>query len=371
MALDSTPREVKVVLSDLHLGTGIRPGEFNPYEDFHDDDRLAELVHFYSSGPYRDIPVEIILNGDILDLLKVAYRGRFLTEVTEDVAVEKVRLCLRGHPEVFDALSSFVKVPDHRITYMIGNHDLEVAFPKVQTLIKFRLGLDATSQAITFISGEDLYRLPGGIVVTHGHRFEEMNRTGPSSALRTLPDGREVIVLPWGSSFFANVLAPAKVERPIIDLVQPLSSFILWGLVFDLRFTLKMLWRMFRFFIKTRLRTIYERETDIVKTLKILFEEIAIFNNLDRQATRLLQDSDDIRALIVGHSHKFAFRLYPKGKVYINTGTWLQRVNLDLPDLGTSKVLTYALIEYGPSGAPKVSLMRWRGKMKEYEMLRG
>ncbi len=361
------PREVKVVLSDLHLGTGTRPGEVNPFEDFHEDERLAELVLHFAGEAYDGVPVEVVLNGDILDLLKVPYRGEFCTEVTEDVALEKVRRCLRGHPRVFDALAEFAARPGKRITYIAGNHDLDIAFPRVQRLIRARIGVPEGSDALRFLTDTEFYRLPGGVVVTHGHQFEEMNRTEGGRPLRAGDDGRERVNMPWGSLFFVNVLAPAKVERPIIDLVQPLSSFILWGLVFDLRFTLKILWRIVKFFAKTRLRTLYERELDVLKTFQMLAEEFALYNNLERRASRLLRSADDIKALIVGHSHKAGMHRHPRDKVYVNTGTWLQRVSLDLQSLGTTRRLTYAEIVYGPSGPPSVRLLRWRGVMRTWE----
>jgi len=363
-------REVKIVVSDLHMGTGSVPGEVNPFEDFHEDDRLAELIRYYGGERFAGVPIEFILNGDILDLLKVPFRGAFVTEVTEEIAIEKVRRCLRGHPEVFDALAEFVADSKNRITYIVGNHDLDVAFPRVQQLIRARLGVPEGSDSLKFLpSDQEFYRLPGGVVVAHGHLFEEMNRIEGGRPLKTLPDQRQVVNFPWGSLFFTSVLAPAKVERPIIDLVQPLSSFILWGLVFDLRFTLRILWNMVRFFVRTRLRMIYERELDVLKTLQILAEEFAFYNHLERSASRLLRSSDDVTALIVGHSHQAGILRYPRNKVYVNTGTWLPRISLDIQRLGTSRRLTYAEVKYGPTGPPEVRLLRWRGQLRLFERI--
>ncbi|NOZ01415.1 MAG: hypothetical protein GXP54_05940 [Deltaproteobacteria bacterium] len=362
-------REIKVVVSDLHLGTGTMRGRVNPYEDFHQDDRFAELVRHYTNGEYRDRPVEIIINGDFLDLLKVPYKGAFVTEVTEEVSLDKVRRCIKGHPAVFDALAEFVKEPGHRLTYIAGNHDLDVAFKRVQALILARIGVDRADDRVSFLTDQEFYRLPGGVVITHGHTFEEINRTEEGTPLKTLDDGRRVVNMPWGSLFFSTVLAPIKAERPIIDLVHPLSSFILWSLVFDLRFTLKILWNMTSFFVSTRLKAIYRRQMDIIKTLQILGEEIAFYNNLERRASRLLRSADEITALIVGHTHAAGVRRYPRNKVYVNTGTWVQTVSLDLRDLGTANRLTYAEVDYANIGPPAVRLMRWRGVMRKCEEL--
>lgn len=368
----ATRKELKIIVSDLHLGVGTLPGQVNPYEDFHQDDRFGELLGHYSKGEYAGLPVELIINGDFLDLLKVPYKGAFVTEVTEAISLEKVRRCIRGHPRVFDAIAEFLKNPLHRLTYIVGNHDLDVAFPRVQGMMLARLGMDEGGEGedrVRFLTDEEFYRLPGGVVVTHGHMFEEINRTESGAPTRALDDGQKVVNMPWGSLFFSNVLAPVKAERPIIDLVHPLSSFILWGLVFDVRFTLKILWNMARFFIATRLRTIYVRQMDIIKTLKILGEEVAFYNNLERRASRLLRSADEITALIVGHSHEAGVKRFPHNKVYVNTGTWIQMVSLSLPNLGTSNRLTYAEVDYRETGPPSVRLLRWRGEMRTHEEL--
>lgn len=360
-------REVKVVVSDLHLGAGTDTGQANPYEDFHQDERFAELSRHYSEGVHADLPVELIINGDFLDLLKIPYRGKFVTEVTEDISLEKVRRCIKGHPAVFDALADFVRKPNHCLTYIVGNHDLDVAFPRVQKMMLARLGVEEGQDTVRFLTDQGFYRLPGGVVVTHGHMFEEINRTDEGTPLATLEDGRQVVNMPWGSLFFSNVLAPIKADRPIIDLVHPLTSFILWGLVFDLRFTMKILWNMARFFVTTRLKSIYVRQMDLIKTLQILGEEIAFYNNLERRASRLLRSADEITALIVGHSHKAGVRRYPRNKVYLNTGTWIQKVSLELVNLGTTNRLTFAEVDYRKTGLPSVRLLRWRGVMRKYE----
>ena len=53
---------VRIVVSDLHLGTGSRPGESNVFEDFHHDDAFAELLEHYDREAGREGEVELI-NG--------------------------------------------------------------------------------------------------------------------------------------------------------------------------------------------------------------------------------------------------------------------------------------------------------------------
>jgi UDP-2,3-diacylglucosamine pyrophosphatase LpxH len=360
------PSEIKLVLSDLHMGTGERPGLVNPYEDFHFDSRLAELICHYATGIHAKMPIELILNGDILDLLKVPVRGRFVTAVDENIAVDKVRRCILGHSQVFDAMADFLKVLDHTITYIPGNHDPEIAFPLVQQLIRARLGAVASPTRLRFIIDEEFLRLPRGVVITHGHLFETINRIETGRMFEDAPDGRRILNLPYGSRFFTEVLAPVKAEQPLIDLVHPLSSMVLWGLVFEIGFTIRLLGRMARWFLTTRIRR-QAREVGLLRTLQVLVDEIVLFTGMDRRAKVFLNDAPDVSALIVGHSHTPMIRRLPKNKVYVNTGTWVRMVSMDIRNLGTSVDPMFARVEYRPLGPPAVSLLRWNGKPRNTE----
>jgi predicted phosphodiesterase len=74
-----------------------------------------------------------------------------------------------------------------------------------------------------------------------------------------------------------------------------------------------------------------------------------------------------VHTLIVGHSHSPRMRALPSGKLLVNTGTWMDMINLDLRHLGQASGLTYALIEYSDEGKPQTSLMRWRGNAPPFE----
>ncbi len=79
---------IRLVVSDLHLGTGVPDGQLNPLEDFFYDDRFAELLEHYDRRCGEHTQIELILNGDIFDLLKVQIAGEWPTEITAEVAEE-------------------------------------------------------------------------------------------------------------------------------------------------------------------------------------------------------------------------------------------------------------------------------------------
>ncbi len=355
-----------LVISDFHLSTGVRPGRPNPYEEFYSDHRFKEFLEYYSTGEYADTEVELIIAGDFLDLLKVPYKGKFVEQVTQAIALDKVRRCLRGHPVVFDALKAFIHLPKKRVTYIPGNHDQDVFFPKVQQLLLSRVGALDEPELFRFVTDDFYYRLPGGVVITHGHQFEVMNYFDINRPLVETKDGL-MTNYPFGSRLVTSVIAPFKREEPLIGVVTPMPLFILYGLLFRISMTVRLMGAMLKFFILYWLLPKHEEPGGIMKALQILYEQAVTFSNLERQATRVLRQADDIRVLIAGHSHAFKVRRFVRKKIYINTGTWTKFVNLDISDLGTRTYLTYAAVEYQPGKQPLARLMRWRGKMHMFD----
>ena len=63
-------QKVVLVISDLHLSAGkMIKGKRNLLEDFHYDSELIDFLNYYSSGDYKDIQVELVINADFLDFL--------------------------------------------------------------------------------------------------------------------------------------------------------------------------------------------------------------------------------------------------------------------------------------------------------------
>src|SRR3954464_7374982 len=80
----SKPR-FKLVVSDFHLGKGryFADGTQNILEDFVYDREFADFLTFYRTGTYLDSEVELILNGDILNLLQMDTYGVHTHLITE------------------------------------------------------------------------------------------------------------------------------------------------------------------------------------------------------------------------------------------------------------------------------------------------
>mgnify|MGYP002640396972 CR=1 FL=1 len=363
---------LKLVISDLHISGGTPSGSFSPYEDFHYDEELAEFLEFYSTGEYFDMPVELILNGDILDPLKVDINGTFPDRITNAIAVQKVGRCLDGHPLVVQALRQFIRRPGKSITYIMGNHDLEIAFLSVQELIRSVIAGPDHTRLIEFRVFSPFYDLPGGIRVTHGNQFEALNRVDLKRLFMTRGFAEPVLNLPWGSIFLLKVLLPIKNQRPYINLVHPFGRYYWLAVVSDSQVAIPAGLRAAYYFTKTRFIEARQRAASFRETFRILREEAVVTPDLEEFAFALMDNNPSLTGVIMGHSHQARIRRYGKrGAMYVNTGTWTKLINLNLSDLGVHTRFTYAMVDYrGGTGEPRLGLYRWFGSQRPYSELR-
>ena len=365
---------IKLVISDLHLAGGSPPGEFNPIEDFHADGQLSEFVRYYSNAQFEKEDVELILGGDFLDPLKIALDGKYPDKITDSVALRKVSRCLEGHPQVVKALRNFIETSGKSVTYMMGNHDLEIAYLSVQNLIRSVLAGPRHMDRIRFRVFDPFYDLPGGVRVCHGDQYEALNKVDLNQLFLTQGHPEPILNLPWGSIFLLKVLLPVKHKRPYINLVHPFGRYVLWAMVTDTSVALPAVLRSSFYFMKTRFWEARKRAVSFRQTLQILSEEAVVAPNLEETAFQMFDENPGLHAIIMGHSHVAKVRKYgPRGALYINTGTWTKLISLDLPDMGVHTRFTYAMIDYRHRGAdsrPEVTLNRWFGQQKPYSELK-
>jgi UDP-2,3-diacylglucosamine pyrophosphatase LpxH len=366
----------KVIVSDFHLGKGryFRDGTQNIMEDFVYDREFAEFVTYYRSGSYADAEVELILNGDILNLLQIDTLGVHTHLITERSVIRAVERIAAGHPEFFQALKRFVAVPGHTISYVVGNHDVGMLWPGPRKVFS-----EACGAQVAFY---DVAYLFDGVHVEHGQQYErfaavDMNRP---FITRGLPE--PVLNLPWGSLFVAVALPKIKQERPYVDKVRPMGAFLVWTFLHDFWWGFKTLAMIAKFIFDTVLfKTRYQIRQGMGATLELL-KEITLYPNYDRIAFKILEENEKVNTVIFGHTHILKYRQWREGKEYFNEGTWNETTNLYLDDYGKQTRLTYAFIEYpivtaveglveiATHGRPKVRLKQWNGVWKpENEVL--
>jgi len=346
-------RKVKLVISDFHIGRGrwLEDGSLNPLEQFIYDEKFIEFLDYYSSGDYRRADVELIINGDFLNTIQVDYDERLPDALTEAGSLEKVRLIVEGHPEIFDALRRFAHTPHHSITYIFGNHEPALLWKSVQQYLEEVLETKIRFPGFSYIFD--------GIYVEHGQQYHAINRFDPNRLFLSKGLKEPIINLPWGSFFVIKYLNQLKLKRPHIDRVQPFGRYLFLSLVFDPWFAVPSIIKLIFFFFRQHLDWHPERKNPILTSLSIL-RDLSLNPPLERYARQILSRGH-YHTVIFGHNHQPAYRKLGKNQLYVNTGTWNDLIHLDLANLGRQRRMTYAYIEYNRQGVPQTRLKIWKG----------
>ena len=213
------------VVSDLHMG-GL-PG----FQILRETQRLAGYIQWVAQRcPTGE--VALVLNGDVIDTLAEDVGGY----VAFDNAVQVVQRIMSSDPNfspVWDALAALVATSGRSLVIMIGNHDIELAFPAVQQAIVERLaGQNPASRARIHFStiGAGFTCMVGNarVFCTHGNEVDAWNfihYEHLSKAARRLNAGRPLPPEDWepnaGTKMVKDVMNNVKRRYRWIDLLKP------------------------------------------------------------------------------------------------------------------------------------------------------
>lgn len=354
-------RKYKLVVNDFHLGKGpvLKDGTVNILEDFRYGKRFAEFLEYYRTGEFAEAHVELIINGDFLNLLQIDYMGIHTYLVTERMVVHAVRAIIAGHPDVFEALREFAEAPNHEIAYIIGNHDIGLLFDGARKVL-----LETIGPKLRFY---DTYYEFDHVRVEHGHMYEAINATDPQNFVLRDPDYPEpVLNLPWASLFVTTFLPKIKKDRPFVDKVKPFTGYMRWALIHDTWFALKT--GIFVFFSFLRMMVLARKHP--LLDFKMNWARVkgtTIYPSFVKEARKILRSHPHLHAIIFGHTHVLRYRQWGGGKEYFNTGTWNEVTSLDIADFGLQTLLTYGFIEIPPQGSgqrARIRLKEWKGQWR-------
>lgn len=357
-----------IVISDIHLGAGayVR-GVRNYLEDFHYDEEMVDFLQFYSTGDYANREVELIINGDLFDLLAVPHVQYFDDEFwSEKASMEKLRLIIEAHPEVMQAFKDFVAVKKKKIVYIIGNHDAELVFDSLRDYFLSQFPEKDRTDIEILLRPDGEYVPVPGVVVKHGHQYEVANDFDPEKSIATDTDGGKHFIPPWGSYYVTRVINKYKEERGFVNAVRPIKKFIINGLIYDTLFTIRFGLSNFFYFFMVRFVGIFKKGGGLKEVIRSSLRELQLFRNYEALSEGIFQERPDIKILIVGHTHEPIFRTYADGSAFINTGTWTRMYHLDFGKSNQDGHLTYAQIdckkESDQNKVVNIALNSWKGR---------
>jgi UDP-2,3-diacylglucosamine pyrophosphatase LpxH len=205
----------RIVLSDLHLGSGDR------LDDFSDDGVLTAFIDGYVQSHE---PTELILAGDTIEFLQVRLPDVADDDYSQAAARARLDRAVAAHAAVFAALGRFVADPRQQVTVLIGNHDFELHYPGVKARFAAALGLPPEDPRLRFAVSYH----GGGVFITHGNQFDPWNRF-------TYFDGiSEPFEVVRGTQLVKEVINELEEDllpfAPLIDNVKP-SSSLFWYLM--------------------------------------------------------------------------------------------------------------------------------------------
>lgn len=223
------------VISDIHMGG--KPG----FQILRETQRLAGYIGWVAAqAPAGN--VALVLNGDVFDTLAE-------DNVSGYVAMEEAAFVVNrimddpSFKVVWDAFAQFVAQAGRTLVFVIGNHDIEMAFPTVQNLILWRLAgddLQKKARIVFSTTGAGYTCLVGEAKVycTHGNevdawnynRYEDLSRVA-----RRLNAAQPLNPKEWspnaGTRMVKEVMNEVKKTYRWIDLLKPETSAAVGTLV--------------------------------------------------------------------------------------------------------------------------------------------
>jgi UDP-2,3-diacylglucosamine pyrophosphatase LpxH len=361
--------KIVLVISDLHLSAGkMLKGKRNLLEDFHYDSELVDFLNYYSSGEYREINIELVINGDFLDFLAVPFVEYYDDEFwSEKASIAKLEMILVAHQSVFNAMKRFLSLENKSIIYIIGNHDAELVFESVKD--KLRACFGEYSQRFTISNSISTYSPAKGVYIQHGHQYEKANDFDQDRSIVETVTGERFFIPPWGSYWVTNIINKYKQERSFINAVRPVKHFMIHGILFDTFFTLRFMLSNIYYFFMVRFWDFYMKKNNLKQVITELLRELELFQDYETLTRQFFDKNADSKVLIVGHTHNPTLRIFSDGTTFINTGTWTKMVNLELGQWNHGNLLTYAKVlikktDYDLSDFEKnveVDLKHWLG----------
>ena len=252
-------RKLKIVVSDMHLGAG-RPNQGNLLEDFSSDEAFARLlIDLVRQSEAESHEVELILAGDIFEFLQVPvldtprmfdpeafYPPDLYSPSTENASKTKMDLIVAGHPAFFGALRDFVQPasPRRTVTFIKGNHDVNLHWLAVQDVIRDALGCRAAREGCLTFEERRVSR--EGIYVEHGNQYvERVNRFPDFEEPHDL-DHPDELFQPAGSRFVCLFFNAIERRHYWMDGVKPLTAMVWYCFALDLPLAVRALVALLR-----------------------------------------------------------------------------------------------------------------------------
>lgn len=217
---------IKLIISDLHLADG------HAILDGFGDAQQAALEGLLDAANSDKLlgqsanDIELIINGDCFDFLAIA---PFQMDETTDpaTALEKLEKVIAAHPPFFELLHEFISHQGRSVTFITGNHDIELCFEEVRARVAEAIdGSSGKGEEVHFCPSR-FYRPSPDIYIEHGNQYDfwnAINDLWDHGYARTLQPDK--IPLPVGSQYVLRVGHPIGLDYPYFDHFEPSMNIL-------------------------------------------------------------------------------------------------------------------------------------------------
>jgi UDP-2,3-diacylglucosamine pyrophosphatase LpxH len=237
--------ESLLLLSDVHLGSDLNDsGQTHPRSEEIDADLAECLAHYAKErpGPLAD-RWRLIVVGDFVDFVGMSVDPRpgdsLRTELSEmekayglggaeDRVLLKLARAEERHPDVFASLRTFVGA-GHAITFLQGNHDLEMHWEAVQEAFRDRVCSDPEARARVDFEPWFVHR-DGLIYVEHGHQYDPFCSI-PYILAPLSPRDRNRVFPSLSDALLRYIVRRTPGMKEYGHEGRGLASYISWGLM--------------------------------------------------------------------------------------------------------------------------------------------
>ena len=193
-----------LVLSDVEMGAG------GLEDDCPHSEAIADFLLRYQQR-HRGLPLNIVFNGDTFDFLKTSVDGVYPRYVSERLALLKLERIVAAHSGFFARMRRLLSEPDVTVTFVTGNHDFELVFPRVQMMLQEHLGPQVKFAGMTYEYGP--------VRIEHGSQGDALYRIDPERALIE-HDGEMILNLPWAAVGVLDVMMPYHRQFYLLDRIR-------------------------------------------------------------------------------------------------------------------------------------------------------
>jgi UDP-2,3-diacylglucosamine pyrophosphatase LpxH len=207
---------IKLIVSDLHVAGGD-----TMLDTFGERQQAALEGLLLAANKNEGSPlgeaddVELIINGDCLDF-QMAEPHDTGGVMDAGLAVEKLGQIIAAHGPFFEALGRFVKQPGRRITFITGNHDIELCFAEVRAGIIEAMGMQQDDEQVYFCPTRSYRPLPD-VYIEHGNAYDfwtcDLSLFWDTSG--------HVMTLPVGTQYVQHAAYPVVERYPYLILFEP------------------------------------------------------------------------------------------------------------------------------------------------------